>query len=208
MVPIYRGVDISHWNANVNFESLKKQGIQFVIIKVGGHETAFYKDSRFTRNYNAAKNAGLFVGAYYFAGKSFTNAVRGKNDAQHFINMIKGKQFEFPVVLDSEITPMTEKVGATSAAVAFCKEMERNGYYVSIYGSDISVFKNRYNIEQLKDFDKWVARYGSPPNYVKEYGIWQYSNSGRFADNKSSFDLNYAYKEYPKIIKKNHLNGW
>lgn len=208
MIPKYRGVDISHWNANVNFEALKKQGIHFVIIKVGGHETAYYKDSRFIRNYNGAKNAGLFVGCYYFAGKTFTNAVRGKSDAQHFLNLIKGKQFEFPVVLDSEITPMTEKSGATSAAIAFCEELEKNGYYASIYGSDISVFKNRYYLDKLKAYDKWVARYGKPPSYVKDYGMWQYSSTGRFSDNKSNFDLNYAYKDYPTIMKKNHLNGW
>ena len=86
--------------------------------------------------------------------------------------------------------------------------MEAMGYYVGIYASDISGFKDRLNINQLNAFDKWVARYGSEPKYVKNYGIWQYSSSGVVDGIKGRVDVNYSKVDYPGIIKTHHLNGF
>lgn len=208
MKPLMRGVDLSHWNGNVDFNVLKKNGVSFAILKAGGDEGNFYKDSKYNKNYNLAKQTGMNVGAYYFVGRNFTCSAVGLEDAKHFISLLKGKVFEMPVIVDIEVTPFTLKVGATEAAIAFCRELEKNGYYAMIYSSDISGFKSRLNIERLVAFDKWVARYGSQPVYVKEYGMWQYSSKGTFPGHKGNFDLNYAYKNYPEIMKRNHLNGW
>ena len=74
--------------------------------------------------------------------------------------------------------------------------------------SDISGFKDRLNINQLNAFDKWVARYGSEPKYVKNYGIWQYASDGRIDGIKGRVDVNYSKIDYPGIIKTHHLNGF
>ena len=208
MKPVLRGVDLSHWNGNVNFNALKKQGVSFVILKAGGDEGNFYRDSKYNTYYNQAREAGLYVGAYYFVGRKFTVSEIGLTDARHFISLLKGKVFDMPVVVDIEVTPTTQKHGATDAAISFCTELEKNDYYAMIYASDVSGFKNRLDISRLTAFDKWVARYGSAPSYVKNYGIWQYSSKGMFNQNKGYFDLNYAYKDYPAIMKRVHLNGW
>ena len=208
MKPLYNGVDLSHWNGNVDFNSLKKNGVDFAIIKAGGNEGRAYKDAKFLKYYNDAINAGVHVGCYYFVGKNFVNEKQGIKDAEHFLSLIKGLKFTFPVALDIETTPYTAKNGATEACVAFCSTVEKHGYYVTIYSSDISGFLQRLNLAKLAAYDKWVARYGSAPKYVKSYGMWQYSSTGKFKNHKGNFDLDYAYKDYPLIIKKNHLNGW
>ena len=56
-------------------------------------------------------------------------------------------------------------------------------------------------IDRLKDYDKWVARYGSNPQFVKEYGMWQYSDD-------NNLDKDIAYKDYPSIMKSKGLNGF
>ena len=205
---LYKGVDLSHWNGNVNFKTLKQNGVDFAIIKAGGNEGKNYKDSKFIRYYNDAVNAGLHVGAYFFVGKNFITSKQGVKDAKTFLSQIAGLKFTFPVSLDLEVTPYSQKNGATEAAIAFCDTLEKEGYYVNIYSSDISGFLQRLNLQKLAAYDKWVARYGKEPQYVKSYGMWQYSSTGKFPGHKGAFDLDYAFKNYPLIIKKNGLNGW
>ena len=206
--PLYKGVDLSHWNGNVDFNTLRKNGVDFAIIKAGGNEGRYYNDAKFLKYYNDCVNADVHAGVYYFVGKNFVTANQGIKDADHFYSLIKDLKFTFPVCLDVEVTPYTQKGGATEATIAFCDRLEKYGYFVSIYSSDISGFLQRLNLPKLAAYDKWVARYGKEPQYVKSYGMWQYSSTGKFPNHKGNFDLDYAYKDYPLIIKRNHLNGW
>ena len=82
----------------------------------------------FITNYNKAKAAGLFVGAYYFAGKNFRGIEAGFADAQRFIKILDGLKFEYPVFLDIEAQENRYKEQITDAAITFCEEMEKAGY--------------------------------------------------------------------------------
>ena len=209
MIPILKGIDVSHWQGNINFYKVKKSGINFVIIKAGGSDAGFYKDSKFERYYADAKKAGLAVGAYYFVGRNFTSAKAGLADAKRFYKIIKGKQFEMPIYLDVETTTPKNKVGATQACIAFCNYLEDKGFYVGIYASDVYGFKERLNLNNLANFDTWVARYGTAPKYVKNYGMWQYSEHGNISGiSGNNVDLDYAYINYPRIIKSKKFNGF
>lgn len=206
-----KGIDISHWNRVVDFNLVKASGIDFVIIKAGGSDKGFYKDHKFEDYYRLAKLAGLNVGAYYFVGPKFYGTESGYYDAVRFCQIIRGKQFEYPLFVDIEVTSTSHKAQeeATNAAIAFCNTMEECGYYAGIYGSDISGFKERLLIERLENYDKWVARYGNKkPQYATKYGIWQKSSTGEVPGIIGNVDLDVSYKDYPSIIKKAHLNNW
>lgn len=201
------GIDVSHWQGAIDWKKVKDFGIEFAIIKAGGSDAGFYTDSAFEANYTSAKMVGVPVGAYYFVGSGFTSVDDGVADAKRFIDIIKGKAFEYPVVLDIESTSPSDKAGATDATIAFCETMENAGYYVSIYASDISGFKEKLDISRLGDYDKWVARYGSHPQYVKEYGMWQKASNGLVEGIGGRVDLDESYKDYPTLIASMGLNG-
>ena len=203
-----RGIDVSHWQGEINWSEVVKSDIAFAMIKAGGSDSGFYTDSKFERNYQGAKNNGVSVGVYYFVGPGFVSEEDGIADANRFLNIIEGKTFEMPIALDLESTSIDDKVGATEAAIAFCETLENAGYYVVIYASDISGFKDRMILDKLESYDKWVARYGSKPTYVNEYGIWQYTSEGSINGIDGNVDLNIAYKDYPSIIKESRLNGF
>lgn len=203
-----KGIDVSHWQGVIDWVSVKASGIEFAIIKAGGSDDGFYTDSTFEQNYTRAKAAGLPVGAYYFVGSLCTTKEDGIADAKRFLEIIKGKSFEYPVYIDLESTNPAAKAGATEACIGFCETMEAAGYYCGIYASDISGFKERLDISKLERFDKWVAIYGSKPNYVKSYGVWQYSSTGKVSGISGNVDMNEAYKDYPQIIKAAGLNGF
>lgn len=202
------GIDVSHHQGDIDWGTVSKS-IDFAIIKAGGSDGGFYTDSKFEQNYKEAKDAGVNVGAYYYVGPNFTSEEAGVADAERFLKIIDGKTFEMPVALDLESTDSSDKDGATTAAIAFCRTMEAAGYYVMIYASDIYGFEERMALDRLTEFDKWVARYGVEPQYVKEYGIWQYSSTDHVDGiTENTVDKDVAYKNYPEIIKNAGLNGF
>ena len=202
------GIDVSHYQGNIDWQKAKKAGIEFAIIKAGGSDKGLYKDERFETNYTGAKAAGLHVGAYYFVGANCTSKADGIADAKRFITMLSGKQFDFPVYIDIERTPTSAKEGATDAVIGFCDTMEEAGYFCGIYASDISGFKERLNLARLTKYAKWVARYGSSPQCVNDYGIWQYSETGKVAGINGNVDLDDCHIDYSVVIKASGRNGY
>ena len=203
-----KGLDVSRWQGGINFEQVKADGIEFVIVKAGGSDAGFYTDKNFIHNVKGAISAGLHVGAYYFVGKFCKSMTAGIADAERFYNIIKDYNLDYPVYIDFEAPDRTNKQGNTEACIGFCRTMEQYGYYAGIYASDISGFKDRLDVSQLTPFDKWVARYGSEPKFVPKWGIWQASSKGNISGINGHVDIDYSRNDYAKIIRDNHLNGF
>ncbi len=213
-----KGIDISKYQAGIDLNNIKNNGYDFVIIRAGytgwGDGDSMAIDPSFEDSYSRAKSAGLGVGAYYFT--IATSYQEGVDEANWlYNNCLKGKQFDYPIYIDVEddtggkqYLRKAGKNATTQGIKGFCETMEKLGYYVGIYASDISGFKDMMNIDELKDYDKWVARYGKKPEYVTEYGMWQTTSSGKVNGYSGNLDLNEAYKDYPNIIKDNGLNGY
>lgn len=204
-----KGIDVSHWQGAIDWTKVRNDGTQFAIIKAGGSDAGFYKDSTFEGNYLGCKSAGIHVGAYYFVGAGCTSKADGEADAHRFIEMLKGKQFDMPVYLDFEAPNAGDVNGNTQAAIGFCNVMEKAGYCVGIYASDISGFKEKLHASALRKFTWWVARYGSKPVYATaNMGMWQYTSSGRVNGIIGNVDMDESYIDYPSIITKNGYNGY
>ena len=202
-----KGIDVSVWQGAIDWSRVKNSGIGFAILKAGGSDSGFYKDSQFERNYSEAKKYGVPVGAYYFVGSGFTSTADGVADAKRFCDLIKGKQFEYPICLDLESTPSSKKAGATDASIAFLDYLESQGYYAMIYGSEYSTFDSRVDKSRLKKYDKWVAHYdGYTPKM--EYGIHQYSSSGSVSGISGRVDMNNSLNDYKSIIINGGYNGY
>lgn len=204
---LFKGIDLSKHNIVTDWEAVAKQ-VDFVILRAGGNYNGFYKDSKFERYYNACKMYNIPVGAYYDCGKEFYTTEMGIKCADHFIGLLSGKQLEYPVYMDIEVTPAKFRKLITDATVAFCETMEDDHYFVGIYASDISGFQGMLQKERIEAYSKWVARYGNKPTYIKDAGIWQYSSKGTVAGIKGNVDLDISYRDYEKLIKGVHKNGY
>ena len=212
------GIDISYFQGGINLSAMKNSGVKYAIIRAGytGYSDGVSKaiDECFEEFYSTCKSIGLPVGAYWFS--IATSYEKGKAEAEFmYNNCLKGKQFEYPIYIDVEddtggrqYLRKAGKQATTDGIKGFCETLEKLGYYVGIYASDISGFKDMMYVDQLTKYDKWVARYGSEPQYVKEYGMWQYTSSERVNGFGSVLDGDYAYKDYPSIMKDNGLNGY
>ena len=206
MTKIFEGIDLSRHNVVTNWDKVKEQ-VDFCILRAGGNYGGYYKDSKFEQYYEACKKRGIPVGAYYDAGKELWCA-DGRQYAQHFLKLISGKTFEYPVYIDIEVTPKKYRKANTGAAVAFCEEMEAHRYYTGIYGSDINTFKEMLVYDLVTPYTLWVARYGNKPSYVKQYAMWQYTSRGVISGLKGNVDKDQCYTDFEKIMKGVHLNGY
>ena len=203
-----RGIDVSHWQGDIDWEAVKNDGIEFAIIKAGGSDAGFYKDSKFEANYAGAKAAGIAVGAYYFVGKGCVSAIDGRADAIRFMDIIAEKQFEMPVYMDNEAQPASARAGITEATIAFCDELEANGYFAGVYGSTYSGFVDRMDDSKLQGYTHWVAQYADSCKYPGTIGIWQYSSKGSVAGISGNVDLDECYIDFPSVIKSKGFNGF
>lgn len=195
-----KGIDVSKWQGMIDFNKVKQNGIDFVIVKAGGSDGSYYKDSYFERNYHKSMLAGLKTGCYFFCGANFITERAAKAVAAYFSSIISDKPFTMPIVLDIEATSPENKYNTTQTAIKCAKILEDMGYFVTIYGSEISGFKDRMDADKLKMFDFWVAKYSNNrPNL--NCGMWQYSSTGKIGGITGNVDLDYAYRNYEEITK-------
>ncbi len=213
------GVDLSNWNSISDIKKAKDKGLDFVILKAGSGVTPV--DGKFNNIYEQCKRYSVPVGAYwYLYAKTTKGAIK---EADMFLNAVKGKEFEYPLWLDFEDSSQNNigKIQKTEIAISFMDRVEKQGYYIGMYtmGSWFNKefdYNYKYKEKTLKEFDKWVAHWTYSPSKKSPYvdggtGIWQYSNRGEFSGigkAGTGLDMNIAYRDYPKIIKKRKLNGF
>ena len=208
MSKTFKGVDISVFQGyNIDFNKVKKAGYSFVIPRCGyGNMVAYpyQKDPTFETNYKNAKAAGLGVGCYFY---SYAVTVEGaKAEAQGVLNVIKGKQFDYPIGFDIEEDDQMKLSANQKAAVieAFISILEKAGYYVVLYSFES--FLNTVPITTLAKYDIWCANVDNKPSM--RYGIWQNSWVGKVNGINGNVDTDIAEKDYPAIIKGAGLNGY
>jgi GH25 family lysozyme M1 (1,4-beta-N-acetylmuramidase) len=220
--PLCKGIDIANIERNtkpdgsyeaIDWESLKAQGYDFVILKVGSNYSG--KSNTFEMDYAGAKAAGLGVGAYYYAYSSTVSGTR--KDAQEVLEWIEGKQFEYPIYYDIEESYLAEslsKDSLTELITTFIEELQANGYYSALY-VNANWLNNILDTETIiSRFDIWYARFvpeESPTwdeSFGKQLSMWQYTDKGIAEGIRDYIDINYCYRDYPTLMKKWGLNGF
>ncbi len=201
------GLDLSEWNGSYltvyNFDQMKREGVDFVILRAAYDKD--YKDSTFERNYKAAKDAGLDVGAYHYIVS--TTVEEAIEEAKWMLKCIEGKKFEYPIFVDIETTSQSYLDSYTFNAIVntYCDILKQAGYYPGVYSYATMIGK--YNFK----YDVWIAQWDNPYPQVQNdnYTIWQFTSKAKVSGVMSNnVDVNICFVDYPKIIKEAHLNGY
>lgn len=202
------GIDISTWQKGFNFDKAKAEGVEFVILRAA-YSTR--KDGQFETFYKQCKEKGLPVGAYHYSMAKTVAAA--KKEADFMLSVLAGKQFEYPIYIDIEdkVQMALGKDTLTAIIQTYCDTLEKAGYYVGIY-STYAYLKSYAHIDKLDKYDKWIAQWASKCSCPISYGMWQFGGeTNKLRSNKVAgvtCDQDYAYKDYPAIIKSAGLNGF
>jgi len=186
-----KGIDISSWQGQVDFEEVKKAGISFVILRIG-HGTA--ADPYFEANYKKACAAGLKVGGYWFSTAKSKTAV--KKEAARCLKQLSGKTLDFPVFFDIESLSQFRKGKKFCTAITniFCSKIADAGFKAGWYTS--SSFVTRYlkkSVYGSTNYMSWIAEHAYVNNYSQVYDIWQYSHTGRIPGVRTYVDMNWYF---------------
>lgn len=208
----YKGIDVSYWQEEINFDQLvSSKQIDYMIARIGWYSDSREKlmvDTQFERNYREARKRNIPLGAYVY---SYAMSVEGaKKEAEIVVNYLKSTgqtNFELPIFFDIEDDTQINlgKEIITQMIIVFCETLKEAGFNVGVYSYSYWL-ENYMNLNSLPtDYSIWVAHYDKENNanlpndifrYSDKYHMWQYSSKGKVDGIKGDVDMNICYKKY------------
>ncbi|RII32868.1 hypothetical protein D2A34_21985 [Clostridium chromiireducens] len=181
---IFKGIDVSSHNGNIDFNKVKTYGIDAVYIKAT--EGTTFMDSYLNINYCGARQAGLKTGFYHF----LVGTSSPETQANNFYNQIKDKQSDLKPCLDIE----TLFEGLMDYALKFISKFkELSCMEPCIY--TYSGFMNNLD-SRLSRYSLWEANYNNTPWDLPGNFIWttrvghQYTELGTINGINTAVDIN------------------
>ena len=190
------GIDVSAWQDNIDYKKAKKDGVEFVIIRIGyGHTSkgTIVEDKWYKNNIEKAKKEGLPVGLYFYSyAKSEEEA---REQARWIVSKLNGTSLELPIAFDWENWSSFNKYKVSfkhlnDICYAFIDEVEKNGYKGSLYSS--AFYLNRI---WKQPENTWLAYYTDNNDFSKPYNIWQVSSKGKVDGISGAVDVDILYKQ-------------
>ena len=180
------GIDVSRWQASIDWTQVAAAGKAFAIIKAS--QGTSYTDPYYATNHNGARAAGLRTGAYHFAEPDATpnDAIL---EADHFVSTLGLLKGDLTPALDLEGTQVLGVAALQAWVISWLGEVTAKlGVRPMIYTSP-NFWKNSMgDTSALADAGYttlWVAHWGvtSPTVPAKNWGghgwtFWQYTSSG------------------------------
>ena len=188
------GIDISKWQGEVDFEKLRDNGVEFVMIKVAGQseiDGEIELDPYFYSNIESATKAGLEVGVYFYSYAR--SSKEAKTQAKYVMNAIKDYDIAMPIAFDWENWNHYNEFhlsfyNLNGIAKSFISEIDKNGYEGMLYSS-----KNYLEtIWYKEDYNLWLANYSSI-KYDGDYRMWQVCSDGKISGINGYVDIDVYY---------------
>ncbi len=177
------GVDLSESSGEVDFEALRNNGIDFVMIRLGarGYETGLLSlDENFVTNITEAQNAGLETGVTFFS--QAVTVEEAVEEAKFVVSNLVPYKITYPVAFDMEyITNDKARIEIlnedqkTQITEAFLKTVESEGYRVILYGNKTWLLTEIIPDELLKEYDVWLSDQSPVPDYPYQFKMWKYA---------------------------------
>ena len=189
------GIDVSHWQGDIEFQKVKDAGIEFVYIRVGrgdGIGNDYVLDDKFEQNIKGFNKVGIPVGVYFYSNaNSKKDAIK---EAKWIMKQIKKYKVDLEIVFDWENWNDFQEYDLSfhdlnEAKEAFQKTVEEKGYKGMNYSSKSyleSIWTNNANV--------WLAHYTKYTNYSGSYKVWQICDDGKVDGIDGYVDLDLRYE--------------
>lgn len=188
-----QGIDVSHYQGDINWELLSGQGIDFAFIKAT--EGSGLVDEQFKDNWENAGKTKMYVGAYHF----FSFDSDAKTQAQLYIDTVGELSGKLPPAADVEYygdkrmhPPDTDQV--VSQLSEFLNILEQHYGVKPIIYTTYPVYKS-YIKGRFEDYPLWIRNVYYPPDVDMKgkWWFWQYSDTAvldGYSGKEKSIDRN------------------
>ncbi len=179
------GIDVSHHQSIIEWDSVGQQDIQFAFVKATEGKTM--KDTNFCQNWSEMERVGLYRGAYHF----FRPTISPLDQAFNYIDQVQISYGDFPPVLDVEVMDGVSKNVLITRVQTWLHIIEKE-YRIRPIIYTNQKFYNTYLADSFKDYVLWIARYSQnqPEVNANEWIFWQYGNRGRMKGINGFVDFN------------------
>ncbi|WP_281085759.1 GH25 family lysozyme [Eubacterium ruminantium] len=179
-------IDVSDYQNEIDWKKVKNAGVSVAVVRLGfrgyGSKGSLNLDPKFSNHFDNARKAGLEVMPYFFS--EAINYDEGVEEAKFAIENLKNHGKIEAIVVDTEYIYTDDTVRAndisiedrTSAIKGFCETVRSAGYTPIIYASH-GWFLLNMDLEQLKDYEFWLAAYDNP-DFPYVMAGWQYTPYG------------------------------
>ncbi len=179
------GVELSKDSGEVDFEALKKSGVDFVMVKLGGrgYESGVISlDENFVANITNAQNAGLEVGVTFFS--QAVSVQEAQEEAEFVASNLIPYKITYPVAYVMEYIANDEariealdEAGKTKTAETFLSYMEKEGYHPILYGNTDWLLGELQPRKLLGKYDIWLNDQSPVPDYPYQFKMWKYGEA-------------------------------
>lgn len=185
------GIDVSKYQPPIDWQTARAAGVSFAFIKAT--EGGDMLDPSFHDHWQAAKRAGVPVGAYHF----FYHCRPAGQQADWFIRNVP--QGALPPVLDMEWTPFSPtctirrapEVIRAEAKIFLDRLTAHYGRKPVIY-STVDFFRDT-ELWRLGDYPFWLRSVAGHPQDVyagRHWTFWQYTSTGLIPGVQGPVDIN------------------
>lgn len=188
------GIDVSKWQGNIDFETVKNAGCEFVMIKAGGSyiDGEIYEDPKFKQNIENALENNQKVGIYFYSNANTKEQV--KKEIEYVLELIKEYDIELGIAFDWENftdfnTYNISLHTLNEMAKIFLEETKNKGYKPLLYSSKYYL-ENIWNL----NYPTWVAQYANKNTYEGEYIMWQQCSDGKIDGILGYVDIDIMYE--------------
>lgn len=192
------GIDVSAWQTNVDYDAVKNEGCEFVLMRMGYYYSGEPEmDDYYKQNMANASAAGLDIGVYFYTADNTEEGAR--EHARWVIDQLDGRELDYPIAFDWEEWATFQEYGMNirdlnNVFEAFADECEKHGYSAMLYSS-----KNFLNNFWTNDGNHpvWLAHYVDETDYEGRFAIWQASAYGRIDGIAGDVDMNIRFNSVP-----------
>lgn len=185
----YRGIDISEFQGEIDFEEVRRSGIEAVYIRVGAGE---YTDEYFAENYERAKAAGLKIGFYHYV--TARSVDEGRRQARFFASLAAGREPDMRLAMDFEYFGSLSVSQINAISEAYLDELTALTKREAVIYSDLSNARNIFSRALAEKYPLWAAQYGADePSANGKWREWvgfQYTDEGRVGGIYGNVDRN------------------
>jgi lysozyme len=179
-----RGLDVSHYQGTIDWQSVAESGIAFAFIKATQGTTNF--DPHFQANWSGAKAAEVLRGAYHF----YEPGVDPHQQAVTFLSAVQPEPGELPPVLDVETPGQASEI--ISGIEVWLSTVEHAiGKIPILYTSP--GFWSGLGVSSFGRYPLWIAEYGVSAPKIPEgwatWTFWQDSENGSVPGIDTPVDL-------------------
>ena len=206
MIP---GIDVSHWQSDIDWAEVKRSGVKFAFIKATefpDKRTTLFVDNKFKENVEGAKSNGIHWSAYHF----FRTHIDPVIQAKVFCETV-GDFSSLPPVMDLEVAG-SKGERLNYKVRQFLEEVEKISnrkpfiYTSSGFWRSYMTCEKREHTDWARFYPLWLAHYtalwpNTPYPWIG-WAFWQYFDKGTLPGIKTHVDLNWFNGSEAELIEQ------